>query len=101
MVEQVPTNPPAFPTEFNADINNLKIYEKGKDGKYWFEFISTEQMKEKPTAWGKFISRSMADYYTIIKNQGHAPEYHLGFIKYVQSAVIFLTMHECKIILPC
>lgn len=101
MAEQSPANPPAFPTVFNADINTLKVYENKTDGKYWFELIPDEKMKEKPNAWSKFISTSMADYFTIIQDQGCDPNYHDGFMNYVAAALLFLKEHNLKIRLSC
>ena len=96
MANHRPSTPP-----LTSEIDKLHItYYKNTNGKYWFECISAEQIEEKKTAWTDFISVSMADYYTIVKNQGHTPEKHSEFIDYITRAALFLTQYDLNITLP-
>ena len=99
MPYQAPTNPPQLP-DLNANFMDEQYYQKNPDGKYWFEFLNSNHMTQKGEAWAKMISASMADYFTIVKAQGHTPENHEGFMNYLTTASLFLTLHEFNIILP-
>jgi hypothetical protein len=77
-----------------GNFGDEKYYQKLKDQKFWFEFISEKQMAEKKEAWCNMVRNSMVDYFNIVKNQGHKPENHENFLAYLSSAAIFLTIHE-------
>ena len=96
MVNQVSFTLPQTP-EFDKLPN---IYYNKFNGKYWFEYISNEQIETNGKAWSKLISQTMVNYYTLVKNQGYAPEEHNEFINYLTTASFFLTLSDLNITLP-
>ena len=67
-----------------------------RNGKWWFE--GNEILEAKMTVngdlWRQFISASMADFYTKVKNSGEAPENHIGLLDYLAAAAMYLTAYE-------
>tara|TARA_Y100000817_G_C16578646_1_gene420896 strand:+ start:109 stop:414 length:306 start_codon:yes stop_codon:yes gene_type:complete len=87
-------SPPVPPT-LNAPFP-LNYYEKTGD-QYWFEFITEEQIQEKGNAWSLFLSTTMADYFTIVQDQGHDPHQHRGFLDYFAAGCLFLKRNNLQI----
>ena len=100
MAKQAPATPPALPniagrSDHIDDCLDDALYVK-RNGKWWFEGneILDEKMAVNGALWHQFISASMADFYTKVKNSGQAPENHAEFLNYIAAAAMYLTGYE-------
>lgn len=71
------SNPPIPPPRHSAkkadhapDPDSIKYYQKNKDNKYWFEYITDQQWKAKGKAWKNLVTTSIVDYFACMVNTG-------------------------------